>query len=98
MKIGYGVFELTHKWNSEHIMEDLQNKRSFSQRFFGEYASTPKVLWTMSICIIAFLWLTREGGLFDMLIAGDFNSAFLLTIIGYLSEFRYRIIKESRND
>ncbi len=79
-------------------MEDIKVKRSFSQWFFGEYSWTLKFVWIVSLMVFFTIGYNTEKSFWTLLVEGDFNSAFLLIIIGYLSDFRYRIVKESRNN
>ena len=79
-------------------MENITKKRTVSQYFFGEYSWTLKFSWVLATLICFYLGLTREENTWILLVDGHFNSAFLLCILGYLSEFRYRFIKESRNN
>lgn len=79
-------------------MEDVSEKRSASQWFFGEYSWTFKLMWVLAVMVCFTIGYTREEGFWTLLVEGHFNTAFLLTIIGYLSELRYKFIKKSRNN
>ena len=79
-------------------MEDVTEKKSFSQWFFGEYSWTLKASWVLATLVCVYQGVTREENFWTLLVEGLFNSAFLLYILGYLSDFRYRFIKESRNN
>jgi len=79
-------------------MENTKNSRSLSQWFFGEYSWTLKFTWVLAFLICVYLGATRDESIWSLLIEGQLNSAFLLCIIGYLSDFRYRFVEESRNN
>lgn len=79
-------------------MENKIEKRKFSQWFFGDYSWTLKVMWVTSFFVIVTIAMDSEKSLWGLIVEGDFNSAYLLVIIGYLSELRYKFIEESRND
>ena len=79
-------------------MESNTDKRSLSQWFFGEYSWTVKFIWVIATLVCGYIGATREENIWILLIDGHFNPAFLLYILGYLSDFRYRFIRESRNN
>ncbi|PMG50822.1 hypothetical protein BCU91_01750 [Shewanella sp. 10N.286.52.B9] len=79
-------------------MENITEKRSLSQWFFGEYSWTLKFSWVLATLVCVYLGATREENIWILLVDGHVNSALLLYILGYLSDFRYRFIKESRNN
>ncbi len=79
-------------------MENSIEKRSLSQLFFGEYSWTLKFCWILGASVCAYIGATNEENIWILIVDGHFNSAFLIFILGYLSDFRYRFIKESRNN
>lgn len=79
-------------------MENITKKRTLSQWFFGEFSWGLKFSWSLALFICLYLVATRDDNLWILMVNGDLNSAFLLFILGYLSDFRYRFVKESRNN
>jgi len=79
-------------------MENTSQKRTVTQWFFGEYSWTLKLMWVLAIMVCFTVGYTRDEGLWSLIVEGHFNSAFLLMILGYLSDFRYKFVKESRNN
>jgi len=80
------------------MMDSTVKKRSFSQCFFGEFSWGIKFCWALALLICVDIGATRDEGLWFLVVNGGFNSVFLLFILGYLSDFRYRFVKESRNN
>ena len=79
-------------------MDNITKKRTLSQWFFGEFSWGMKFSWLLAVSVCFYLGASREENLWILMINGDLNSAFLLFVLGYLSDFRYRFIKESRNN
>lgn len=79
-------------------MEDRIKERTLSQWFFGEYSWTLKFMWVIATMVCFTISFTREEGIWTLIVEGSYNSAFLIFILGYLSDFRYKLFKESRNN
>ncbi|MFD2167614.1 hypothetical protein ACFSJY_15290 [Thalassotalea euphylliae] len=79
-------------------MEKSSEKRAFSQWFFGEYSWGLKVSWILATIVAFYITVINDVNPFALLVNGDYNSALLLLILGYLSDFRYRFVREVRND
>ena len=79
-------------------MDSIKQKRTLIQWFFGEYSWSAKLLWLIGIMLMASVVFSSEQGIWEILVDGSLNSALLVFILAYLSEFRYKYIKESRNN
>ncbi|MBH0040417.1 hypothetical protein [Pseudoalteromonas sp. SWN166] len=79
-------------------MEDKLKEKSVVQKFFGEYSWMYKASAFLAFIMVFYISFNGEGNVWTQLVNGDFNSALLVSIVGYLSEFRYQFIKEARND
>jgi len=79
-------------------VEDKLKEKSVTQKFFGEYSWMYQVTAFLAFIMVIYISFNGEGNVWTQLVNGDFNSALLVSIVGYLSEFRYRFIKESRNN
>ncbi len=78
-------------------MDSRKNKRSFDQCFWGEWFKTKYYAWVMgAICMVAaFIHNDNAQAILE---APLFQTALLFIAIGYLSELRYTLLPESRND
>lgn len=80
-----------------NINTNSDRKRTFVQKAFGEFSWGRNLMWGLSLlCFIEAIWTT--AGTTSLIRDGAFHSALLLGIAGYLSELRYRLIPQSRNN
>ena len=73
-------------------------RKKCDTEIFCEYSWMYKVSAFLAFIMVIYISIIGEGSVWTQLVNGDFNSALLVSIVGYLSEFRYRFIKESRNN
>ncbi len=80
------------------IMEDKPIDKSMFESFFGEYSWMFKGCSIVAFVMSVYISFNTKEYIWTLLINGGFNSTMLVMVLAYLSEFRYRFIKESRNN
>jgi hypothetical protein len=80
------------------MMSNNITSRKFTDWFFGEYSWQAKLMWFLAVAVLINVFNTNDTHLWTLLVEGSLNSVGILLIIGYLSELRYKFIKESRNN
>lgn len=79
-------------------MDTTREKRTIKQRFFGDYSWGLKLSWSLATIMTIVVLTVSEVGPSQAIMNGDLNFAFLLYALGYLSDIRYRLFEDVRND
>jgi len=72
-------------------------ERSLLQKFLGEWKNEKYVVWTLAIICMGMAFFKNDG-LIESLSSSLFQTGLLFVCAGYLSELRYALIPESRNN
>ncbi|REL30404.1 hypothetical protein [Thalassotalea euphylliae] len=79
-------------------METTREKRTIKQWLFGDYSWGLKLSWSIATIMTIVVLSVSEVGISQTLMNGDLNFALLLYALGYLSDIRYRLFEDVRND
>ncbi|REL34661.1 hypothetical protein [Thalassotalea euphylliae] len=79
-------------------METTREKRTIKQWLLGDYSWGLKLSWSLATIMTIVVLSVSEVGISQTLMNGDLNFALLLYALGYLSDIRYRLFEDVRND